>query len=83
MYSKEVLNALDCLTRRDFEDYDTYIERVRLDPIATIVKFADLEDNMDMSRIPNPNKQDLERLAKYKKAWKYLKTIHNKKPELH
>ena len=31
-------------------------------------KLADLADNMDMSRIPNPTEKDFARLEKYKKA---------------
>ncbi len=43
-YSKEVLEAIDCLTKRDGEDYDEYLERSMSNPIAQKVKSADLED---------------------------------------
>ena len=42
-YSKEVLEAIDCLTKRDGEDYDEYINRSRTNPIASKVKI----DNID------------------------------------
>jgi len=36
-YSKEVLEAIDCLTKRNGEDYDEYLERSRANPIASKV----------------------------------------------
>ncbi|RTE02446.1 HD domain-containing protein [Paenibacillus whitsoniae] len=67
-FSPSVIDALDCLTRRADESYDAFIERVKLNPLATRVKLLDLEDNSDVNRIPNPTKQDYERIDKYKKA---------------
>ena len=32
------------------------------------MKYADLTDNMDLSRIPYPTERDFTRLEKYKKA---------------
>jgi guanosine-3',5'-bis(diphosphate) 3'-pyrophosphohydrolase len=37
-------------------------------PIARLVKLADLEDNMDLSRIAQPTARDYARLEKYKAA---------------
>ena len=45
-----------------------YVKRLKANPIARAVKLADLADNMDMSRIPNPTEKDFARLEKYKKA---------------
>ncbi len=67
-FSLEVISALKHLTRGKNEKYFDYIERVKLNPIATKVKLVDLEDNMDISRIPNPCKKDYNRLKKYEKA---------------
>ena len=36
-YSKEVLAAIDCLTKRDGEDYDEYLKRSMSNPIASKV----------------------------------------------
>lgn len=55
--------AVDVLTRREGEPYDTYIERCCTDPIAWRVKLADLEDNLDPTRIP------LHEQGKYRKMW--------------
>ena len=67
-FSEEILEALVCLTHQEGEDYMAYIERVCQNPLAARVKYADLQDNMDISRIPHPTEKDFARLEKYKKA---------------
>src|SRR4051812_38119694 len=47
-YAEEVLAALDCVTKRDGERYEDFIERAATNPVARRVKLADLEDNMDV-----------------------------------
>jgi (p)ppGpp synthase/HD superfamily hydrolase len=76
-YSKEVLEAIDCLTKRDGEDYDKYLERSRTNPIAQKVKIADLEDNMDIRRFDVLKEEDLKRPNKHLRAWKYLMKEEN------
>lgn len=49
-YSEQILQALDCLTRRKNESYEQFVERVKENPIARKVKIADLEDNVDLKR---------------------------------
>jgi (p)ppGpp synthase/HD superfamily hydrolase len=72
-YSQEVTEAIDCLTKRKGkETYDEFIERCRSNPIALKVKIADLEDNMDIRRLDVLTEEDLERLNRYLKAWRYL-----------
>jgi hypothetical protein len=39
------------------------------------VKLADLEDNMDVRRLNEVTEKDAERLAKYVRAWRRLKSI--------
>jgi (p)ppGpp synthase/HD superfamily hydrolase len=72
-YPEEVLDALDRLTRREGETYEAFIERVRPHPLARKVKLADLEDNMDVRRLPVVTAKDAERLARYLAAWSLLK----------
>lgn len=67
-FSAEVLEAVVCLTKKYGEDYMDYIERVCENKLAAKVKLADLTDNMDISRIPNPTEKDFIRLEKYKRA---------------
>lgn len=73
-FSDEVLNALECLTRKNEEDYFCYIERIKTNRIAVKVKLADLEHNMDLRRIKNLTDEDIIRsIKKYKRAWDELK----------
>ena len=67
-FSTEVISALKHLTRGKNEKYFDYIEKIKQNFIAKKVKLVDLEDNMDISRIPNPTNKDCDRLEKYKKA---------------
>lgn len=64
-FSGAVCDALDALTRRKGEPYAEFIERCAADPIALVVKLADLKDNCDLSRIKNPTERDAERVRKY------------------
>ena len=69
---EEVIEAVDCLTRRDGESYQEFVGRVRTNSIARQVKVADLEDNMNLLRISRLGAKDLERLEKYHRAWSML-----------
>ncbi len=70
-----VLEAVACLTKREGEDYADFIIRAGANPIARAVKLADLEDNMDLRRIPAPVQKDFDRLAKYRRSWETLKAL--------
>jgi (p)ppGpp synthase/HD superfamily hydrolase len=71
-YPEQVLGALDCLTKREGETYEAFIERLLPHPLARRVKRADLEDNMDVRRLPAVTAKDAERLARYRAAWARL-----------
>ncbi|HEY0735347.1 MAG TPA: HD domain-containing protein [Herpetosiphonaceae bacterium] len=73
-FSDDVLEAIDCLTRRDDESYEAFIERASHNELARKVKLADLEDNMDLRRIAEVTDKDLERLHKYHRARQMLLT---------
>ena len=76
-YSKQVLEAIECLTKRDGEDYDEYLNRCKSNPIARKVKIADLEDNIDIKRLGVLKEEDLKRHNKYLRAWKYMTKEEN------
>lgn len=65
-FSKEVVEAVDALTRReDEEDYFVFINRCKGNPIAREVKMADILDNL----APGRDREAQERLReKYEKA---------------
>ena len=68
MFGAEIAEAIECLTKRDGESYDDFVERCGPNPIARAVKLGDLTDNMDLSRIANPTAKDHARVEKYRKA---------------
>ena len=74
-FSDEVLEAVDCLTHREGESYEQFVERAASNPVARRVKLADLEDNMDLRRLPAVGERDLDRLDRYVRAWRHLKHI--------
>lgn len=67
-FSEKVIAVLDCLTKRDGESYDEFIGRVLKNETACQVKLADINDNMNLTRIENPSEKDQERIGKYEKA---------------
>src|SRR5262245_53659472 len=67
-FSEEVLRAVDALTKRDGEDYISFVERAGRDPVARPVKIADIRDNMDTSRIATITDRDRTRLERYRQA---------------
>jgi (p)ppGpp synthase/HD superfamily hydrolase len=67
-YPESVVVAIDCLTRREDESYEEFVERAGAHPIAQRVKLADLEDNMDIRRLPAVTERDRERLNRYIRA---------------
>ncbi len=71
-FSEEVLEAVECVTNREGESYEQFIERAGKNPIARRVKIADLEDNMDVKRLEILTDRDAKRIAKYLRAWTLL-----------
>jgi (p)ppGpp synthase/HD superfamily hydrolase len=72
-FPEEVVAAVACLTHRDGESYEEFVERVKVNPLARRVKIADLEDNMNVLRIGQISPKDLQRLEKYHRAWRALR----------
>ena len=71
----ELTDVILTLTRNEDENYDEYINRICYDELAMRIKLADLNDNMDMSRIDILTEKDYQRLAKYRVARKILENI--------
>lgn len=71
-FPPDIIAALECLTKRPGEDYFDFVRRAATNPIARCVKLADLADNSNLSRIPNPSSVDRERAEKYRRAIEIL-----------
>ncbi len=69
-----IREAILAVTRRANETYDAFIERIAQNCLAVEVKLADLEENMNLDRIPQASAKDKERITKYQKAYNRLKS---------
>ena len=67
-----IVNAIQSLTKIKSESYENFIERVLDDKLASKIKKVDIEDNINVLRLNSINSKDLERVAKYHKAWQIL-----------
>ena len=67
-FSKEVVDAVVCLTRAEGEKYGDYLERVAQNAITTQVKLADMLDNSNEARFgPNITEEQKLKCRKYAK----------------
>lgn len=71
-FPKEVVEAVEALTKLPGESRLQAAERAVQNPIARVVKLADNAENMDLSRIPNPTENDIARLQEYEAVRKLL-----------
>ena len=73
-FNDVVIKNLKLLTRKDNENYFDYIKNIRDsgEYIAYCTKVADLEHNMDLSRLKEVTDKDIKRKEKYQKALNIL-----------
>lgn len=64
-FHPDVLAAVEALTKRAGESRLDGAARAAANPIARVVKLADVTDNMDLGRIADPTDKDFERLREY------------------
>ncbi len=67
-FSEEVLAALVRMTHDPAVPYMDYVAAIARDPIARVVKLADLRHNSDLTRLPEITDRDRLRVEKYKAA---------------
>lgn len=72
--SNEVVTAVQTLTKKKGQRYQDYLEKVKSNDLARVVKLADLKHNSDLSRLKSVSDTDRERVKKYKNAIRYLST---------
>lgn len=70
----EVVTAVQILTKKKGQSYQEYLEKVKINDLARVVKLADLKHNSDLSRLKSVSDTDRERVKKYKNAIRYLST---------
>ncbi len=73
-FGTEIIEALKLLTHEKGVPYMDYIEKIKSNTLATVVKLADLEHNSDLTRLDVVvDEKALKRTEKYKKAIEFLK----------
>ena len=71
-FSKEVIEAVDIITKKRGEDYQSYLNSVKKNKLARVVKLADLRHNSDLTRLAKVTEKDIKRKEKYQKAIDFL-----------
>ncbi len=71
-FSPEILDAVQALTKGESETRLEAAKRAVQNPIARVVKLADVADNMDLKRLPKPTERDYARLEEYKEVRQLL-----------
>ena len=71
-FSKEVIEAVDIITKKRGEDYQSYLNSVKKNKLARAVKLADLRHNSDLTRLTKVTEKDIKRKEKYQKAINFL-----------
>lgn len=83
-FGADIANAVDAISRRKGETYKAFILRCSENSLASIVKLADLEDNLNILRLAECEtysfeERDFARMKKYIHAYRFLK--YGKKEE--
>ena len=73
-FNQDIIDAILALTKKKNESRIEAAYRAVKNPLARIVKLADVTDNMDLSRITQPSTKDILRLKEYKHVYQILTT---------
>jgi len=74
-FSPKSIFLIDVLTHNKKLTYNEYIGQISNHPEAILIKLADLEHNSSILRLKGITDKDLKRIAKYHKAYYFLKSI--------
>jgi (p)ppGpp synthase/HD superfamily hydrolase len=71
-FPNKILKAVELLTKTEHKLYEDYIQEIKKNDLARVVKLADLKDNMNISRLKALTENDKLRIKKYRAAYKLL-----------
>ena len=71
-FSDKIISAVDALSRRSEESYDTYIDRVAQNQLAKNIKILDLKDNLYSLNIDKNEEKISAQYLKYQTALERL-----------
>lgn len=74
----EIKTALNLLNHHTASSREEYIAHISENRLALRVKMHDLENNMDLTRIPQPTAKDFARVERYRREYEFLtNALHN------
>lgn len=73
-FGEEIRDAIVRLTKQDGESYFEFVERASANDLAQKVKIADIEDNMDLTRLSEVSEKTVERQMTYHRALQQLRS---------
>jgi (p)ppGpp synthase/HD superfamily hydrolase len=71
-FNDNIIQAIKVLTKVEGQSYANYIDGVKKNELARIVKIADMKHNSDLGRLKTVTVSDQERANKYNKMIIYL-----------
>ena len=71
-FSKEVIEAVDVITKKKDQEYFSYLKSIKDNSIAKKIKIEDLKHNSDLKRLRSITQKEIDRAIRYKKAIDYL-----------
>jgi len=74
-FAAHIVEAVELLTKPRPYIYEDYIRAIGKNPLARVVKMADLMHNMDLSRLPEITPKALNRDARYHQAYATLEAL--------
>ena len=74
-FEEDVISIVEKVTHLSTDSYDEYLDKLAVCPIARAIKIADLDHNSQIHRMKGLRDKDFERLAKYHRAYAFLKGI--------
>jgi hypothetical protein len=75
-FASDIVQAVAALTKRPGEAYEAFIDRVICNPLAVRVKIADIQDNIDVTRLRQLGEADLARVQRYHRALSILRAAN-------
>lgn len=72
-FSEEVVEAVDCLTKKADDAYNYYIEKIKRNHLARVVKIADLEYNCKMLKQFGISLEVMKKMNLYRNTIEFLR----------
>lgn len=78
-FDEDIIDAIDCMTKRPDENYKDYLKRVAKNKISIVVKGADIKDNTRWERLHLLDENIVRKLLrKYERALEFLEETRSK-----